>query len=273
MSILDRYPTLKHQLEIGTNIYVAFCTPMYGGVGLVDYFGSLINTMNLLDSVGIKHKYFFTKQESLIQRARNTLVGLALNIPEITHIFFVDGDIQWNSTDVLGLLNNDVDLVGGIYPKKSYNFKGMVKADEILKGKATNKYSVDIPDDAYLKHHLVSYNLNTCGSNTITNGLVEVQHIATGFMMIKRGVFEKMIIAHPEWEYLDNIHTPPLVDIKFYAFFECLIKDKYYLSEDWTFCERWKELGGKVYANVCIPLTHIGTVGYEGRLLSTLNVT
>ena len=56
MSILDRYPTLKHQLEIGTNIYVAFCTPMYGGVGLVDYFGSLINKrLFLIDKHGKKY--------------------------------------------------------------------------------------------------------------------------------------------------------------------------------------------------------------------------
>lgn len=271
MSILDRYPNLKEKIESGENICVALCTPMYGGVGMLDYFLSLMNTKKLFDKIGIKHIFLYTKQESLVQRARNSIVGYALEIPDVTHIFFIDADIQWNEFDVLLLLENNVDIVGGIYPKKAYNFKRMINVDEILKTKENNKYNGDISDELYLKHHLVDYNLNGCGNTKIENGLLEVRHIATGFMMIKRQVFEKLIEAHPEWEYKDDIHNPP-VNTKFYSFFDCVIKDMHYLSEDWTFCDRWRETGGKIYANITIPLVHIGTIAYEGRILSTLPI-
>lgn len=271
MSILDNFPKLKERLAGGEKICVAICTPMYGGVAILDYFLSYMNTTKLLESVGIEHKFLYTKQESLIQRARNTVVGFALNSPDVTHVFFIDGDIQWNPSDVLLLLENDLEIVGGIYPKKSYNFKKILNCEEILKLKNSNKFNENISDESFLKHHLVNYNLNGCGNTKVENGILEVRHIATGFMMIKREVFTKMAAAHPEWEYKDDIFDPPL-DIKFYSFFDCVIKEGHYLSEDWTFCDRWREMGGKIHANITIPLNHVGNVAYEGRILSTLSV-
>ncbi len=271
MSIIDNFPKLKQNLANGEKIYVAICTPMYGGVGSVDYFISLMNTQKLFDSVGIQYNFFYTKQESLVQRARNTVVAYALDIKEVTHILFIDADIQWNPDDVLLLLENDVDIVGGVYPKKSYNFKKVLNVDDVLKTKKANKYNDNIPNELYLKHHLVDYNLNGYGESKIEGGIVQVKHIANGFMMIKRKVFENMILEHPEWEYIDDTHNPQL-KIKFYSFFDCIIKNKHYLSEDWTFCERWEEMGGKIYANITIPLNHIGTIAYEGRILSTIPI-
>lgn len=271
MSTLEKLPNLKKRLADGEKICVSICTPMYGGVGMVDYFVSLMKTKELLQSLGIGYKYHVTKQESLVQRARNTLVGYVLNDSESTHVFFIDADISWNEYDVLLLLENNLDVVGGIYPKKAFNFKKMLHPEEILKFKSANKYNEDIPDETFLKHHLVNYNLNGTGQTKIENGLIEVRHIATGFMMIKRSVFEKMIEAHPEWEYVDDLHVP-LLDMKFYSFFDCGIRDKHYMSEDWLFCDRWTDMGGKIYANIIIPLNHTGTICYEGRILSTLQI-
>lgn len=270
MEILDRYPNLKSQMET-TKLCVAILTPMYGGVGLVDYFVSLMRTKEVLNALKIGYKFFYTKQESLVQRARNTLVGLALEDPEITHIFFIDADIQWNEYDVLLLLENNCDVVGGIYPKKAYNFSKILKTNDIVKLKNINKFNSEISDESFLKHNLLDYNLNGSGNTKVENGLLEVRHIATGFMMIKRSVFEKMILLHPEWQYDDDIHNPP-IKTKFYSFFDCVIKDRHYLSEDWTFCDRWREMDGKIYANITIALNHVGTICYEGRLLSTLPI-
>lgn len=272
MSVIERYPNLKQKLSQGEKICVAICTPMYGGVGHVDYFVSLIKTKDLLESLQIGHRFYHTKQESLVQRARNTLVGYALEDPTVTHIFFIDADINWNEFDVLLLLENNLDIVGGIYPKKAFDFKKILKLNDILKLKDINKFNSDISDESFLKHCLVNYNLNGCGNPKIENGLIEVRHIATGFMMIKRNVFDKMIKTHPEWEYIDDIHNPQ-ISTKFYAFFDCEIKDKQYLSEDWLFCDRWRNMEGKIYANITIPLSHIGTVCYEGRILSTLPIS
>lgn len=271
MSILDIFPKLKNKLDNNDKISVAICTPIYGNVANVDFFLCLMRTQKLLDSVKIENHFYHTKQESLVQRARNTLVAKALDNKSITHIFFIDSDIVWNENDVLSLLENDLEIVGGIYPKKSLNFEKILNTNEILNSKNTNEYNKNVSDENFLKHHLVNYNFNGYENSRIENGIIEVKHLATGFMMIKREVFDKMMIEHPEWEYLDDSHVPPL-NMKFYSFFDCGIKNKQYLSEDWLFCERWCSMGGKVYADVIIQLTHIGTFFYEGRMLSILDI-
>ena len=55
-----------------------------------------------------------------------------------------------------------------------------------------------------------------------------------------------------------------------YALFDCGVEEGEYLSEDWLFCSRWRKLGGSVYMNITIPLTHTGSVDYKGNLLYSL---
>ena len=31
-----------------------------------------------------------------------------------------------------------------------------------------------------------------------------------------------------------------------------------YLTEDWSFCRRWRELGGTIWADTSIKLVHVG---------------
>lgn len=271
MDILNNFPNLKLRLENEEKICIAICTPFYGGIGTVDYFACLMDTIDLLKSVGIKHHFLNLKYESLIQRGRNTLVAMALNYSDTTHVFFIDSDIKWNAHDVLKLINNDKPLVAGIYPKKIYQFDKLKKIDKILEMKKFS-YNESLSDNDIIKHNLVYYNLNFTDSRKIEGNLLEVKHVATGFMMIKRSVFDTLKERHPEWEYKDDINLEKISNL--YAYFDCYISQetKQYLSEDWAFCERWKECGGKIYADLTIPLTHIGPIGYEGRIMSCIGV-
>lgn len=268
--MLEKCVQLKTRLEGGEKIHVAICTPLYGGIGMVDYFTSLMDTISMLRSLGIGCEFFYLKYESLIQRGRNTLCTLALNKPEVTHVLFIDSDIKWHQYDVLKLLNDDKQLVGGLYPKKSLNHNRIFNIEQILKMKES-KYNSGVSDEQIIKHHLVDYNLNFSDNRKVnTDGTMEVKYIATGFMMIKREVFNRMKEMHPEWAYVDDIHKNQIPNL--YAYFDCFIFEGRYLSEDWGFCERWRQCGGEVYADLLIPLTHIGTFNYEGRILSTLKL-
>ena len=37
------------------------------------------------------------------------------------------------------------------------------------------------------------------------------------------------------------------------------------LSEDYSFCHRWRQCGGEVWANISHPITHVGLHRYAGR--------
>jgi hypothetical protein len=43
-----------------------------------------------------------------------------------------------------------------------------------------------------------------------------------------------------------------------------------YLSEDYAFCRRWRDLGGEIWADTEAPLTHVGAAAYSGSLMQAL---
>ena len=38
-----------------------------------------------------------------------------------------------------------------------------------------------------------------------------------------------------------------------------------YISEDYTFCQRWRDIGGKIQIDVSVPLNHIGHYAFNGN--------
>ena len=90
-------------------------------------------------------------------------------------------------------------------------------------------------------------------------------------MMIKRAVIEKMSEAFPYTKYTDDVNYLEEHENQYaYALFDCGVEDGHYLSEDWMFCNRWRKLGGKIYVDVSINLSHTGIEQYNGSFLSTL---
>jgi hypothetical protein len=93
-------------------------------------------------------------------------------------------------------------------------------------------------------------------------------YAATGFMMIKRSVFERLIAAHPERAYTsDHVYTGERNERSYHALFECGIdpQTREYLSEDFGFCRLWRELGGKIWLDVEAPLVHTGAHDFIGE--------
>ena len=43
-----------------------------------------------------------------------------------------------------------------------------------------------------------------------------------------------------------------------------MIENGRYLSEDYTFCRRWQNMGGKVYVDPHVILDHVGTYTFKG---------
>jgi len=39
-----------------------------------------------------------------------------------------------------------------------------------------------------------------------------------------------------------------------------------YLSEDFSFCKRWTDMGGEIWADLESRLTHVGTMSFRGDI-------
>jgi hypothetical protein len=218
----------------------------------------------------------------LVSRARNNLVARAMNNPKTTHIMFIDSDISWDPMEIIKLMLADKQLVGGIYPLKYYDWKDLVRdknnpynsnvVQSWINRKNQSQFKDIIQYEDLVQHKLLKYNVNYMNNTlNIEKNLAEVRHLATGFMMFKRDVIEKMSRAFPSTKYVDDVQFLNGTENDFaFALFYCCVIDDHYMSEDWMFCERWRQMGGKIFIDVSIPLSHSGTETFRGCYLSSL---
>lgn len=255
-------------------------TPHYGGMCHVTYMNSLIATISRMKEVGVELHLEFCNNDSLVSRARNNLVAKAMTNPNMTHMLFIDNDITWDPDSILKLLIADKPLVGGIYPLKHYNWEKLVSTNpenpnvvqNWIDRKNQSMFRDAIQDVDLVHHRMLSYNLNL-STNTlqIENNLTTVRHIATGFMMIKRKVIEKMQQAFPSTKYVDDVgFLSPKESEQAFALFDCGVEEGHYFSEDWLFCHRWTKMGGTIHVDVTINLNHTGPVDYRGCYLASV---
>jgi hypothetical protein len=81
-------------------------------------------------------------------------------------------------------------------------------------------------------------------------------------MMIRRQVFETLK-THPAVKKFNNdIGLPKELDPHMYTFFDTAVRENRYYSEDWTFCENWRDTGGEVWVDRRVHLRHTGNFVY-----------
>lgn len=87
--------------------------------------------------------------------------------------------------------------------------------------------------------------------------------------MLRRQMLLAMIARYPELRYAHE-HRPndPLESSPWrYALFNCFVDETgTYLSEDFSFCRRWTDMGGEIWIDLRSRLTHLGAVSFEGDL-------
>jgi hypothetical protein len=228
-------PAQTGQMNIQVNLdylkttRVHMCMPCYGGQLTESTFMSYIKWANTARQLGLDWTVETMTNESLISRARNTLTAKFLHTKESTHLMFIDADIGWEPWHLLVMLDAQKDVIGGLYPMKSLPIKWCVNG---------------IPGQP---------------EPGPENNLIEVSKTGTGFMLIKRDVFEKLD-AHPATKpFKNDIGLDPSLDPYMKTYFDTAVREGRYYSEDWTFCENWRDIGGQVWVDKRVLLRHTGT--------------
>lgn len=234
-----------------SKIFIA--TPMYGGKASALYVHSLLMLQNLCVDQNVDLTWRFLTTESLITRGRNCLVNDFLQ-SDCQHFMSIDADIGFAAGDVLDLVNSGLDIVCGLYPMKFIDWSRV--QERILSGSDVSTVFQDCSPA------VCNWLADTAGPGEHEN-LVEIQEAGTGFMCVKRSVFEIMQ-PHVPW-YRGN--RPEELNTKIYEFFATSIdpQSEVLLSEDYHFCHLWRKLGGKVHAKLDINLTHIGDFAYQNQ--------
>ena len=237
-----------------SNIFIGI--PMYGGVCTGENAIGHINATKLFLDRGIGYNWQFLYNESLITRARNGLVKMFYQT-DCTHLLFIDADISYRAEDIVSMIDADKDITCGVYPKKRIAWERI--NDALAKG--------IIGED--LKHYtgdLVINKLNYVDTPIADKSEpVEIFNGGTGFMLIKRSVFD---LLKPHCPTYTNDMLPGQQEIVTEYFATSIEPDSNrLLSEDYHFCRLARLNGIKVWAAPWVELGHIGSYKFEGKLL------
>jgi hypothetical protein len=232
---------------------------MYGGMCTGYFTNSLIAMTNVMKHHDIDMSFSCMFNESLIQRGRNALAHQFLK-SKCTHLLFIDADIKFDPNHIPPMIDADVDILCGIYPKKEIDWNGVKRAaDEGVEAKELAKRT------GSLVVNLVDY----AGAVTVPiDKPVEIWAGGTGFMLIKREVLEgladKVSSYNNDVTIINGNITERIVE-----YFACSIEPETerLLSEDYHFCRVARLNGYKIYAAPWVTLGHFGTYLFEGGLL------
>ena len=213
---------------------IKILTPCFGGQVQVSYMHSIINFYSYARQNGINFSFLTLPGCSLISLGRSMMLKKALEESDWTHVMWIDADIEFEPQCIHSMILDDKDIIGGLYPKK------------------------DLPIDF--------------ASSPMPNGehskdSFETIYVATGFMLVKRDVILKMYEHYREELEFQYQGTQGIVHL-----FDPIIDESgTYLTEDYAFCKRARDMGYKCYMSNKFELPHTGTFSYsaahENRLL------
>lgn len=248
--------------------------PMYGGMAHGLFMMSCLRIQSLMAANNVDTRFSFLFNESLITRARNYLVDEFLR-SDCTHLLFIDADVQVVPEDVLTLMALEKEIIGGPYPKKTINWEAIANAA---------RKNPDMPPND-LEKLVGSFVFNLDKNTPVGKGEkklliyepTEVLEIGTGYMLIKREVFNTMNKKLPQIKYRpDHVGQENFDGSRYiHAYFDTVIDTKEsitgggtdrYLSEDYMFCQMWRKIGGKIFLCPWMKTIHVGSYGFIGDL-------
>lgn len=254
-----RHPFFRPNLQ-GKKLFVG--VPVYSEQKT--QFSACISALQAMKPLPIELHY---GQGDGVARCRNQLTAEFLR-GDCTHMLMIDADILFSPDHVARIVSHDCPIVAGAYPKKQ---------------EGPLEWVINTLPDQPMQ--------------AAPNGLLPVRYVGTGFICVKREVFEQMREAYPESSYLADygarvkefefwpmrVYRPPddqahmdarrLLEFNEKrtepsAFLAAILREFIankpdldpgrYLSEDWFFCQRWLDMGGTVYLDTGTILKHIG---------------
>lgn len=243
--------------------YPFIALPCYDRQLTEPFFMSMMKSAMRFRDLGLKFA-ISTISDSLISRARNQLVAKFMANEQFTHLMFIDVDLGFNPDDILKMLWHDKEIMTGAYPIKEINW-------EKVKEKATSGTEAKDLLEASLRY-VVNPAYHGENKVRVNNGALSIYDAGTGFMLIKREVFERMFEEYPELKYNDD--TGSLREnerLYSYALFNSYVDETgRFLSEDYGFGRYWQKMDGEVWVDPSIELTHLGRMEYTGSMVNWL---
>jgi len=201
--------------------------PSYASVSLAFVY-ALATSIKELQARGISCGLMLLQGHCHVDDARNDLAKEVLK-EGYQQLIFIDADMLWRADDLARLIAAPEDMVAGIA-----------------------RYKLD--DESYPCRHL-----HTAELHANVHGHIEVEGVPTAFLKIRRYVLES--VAAVSKSYLvredDTERTPMLFE-------RTIATDGRRFSGDYSFCHKWRAIGGSIFIDPMARLGHIGEKEFSG---------
>lgn len=213
--------------------HVTVAVPAYAGTVHILTLRSLLHDCVALAGRGDRFSLIDDCGNGQIMDARAEICIKFLALEDSDALVFVDHDVHWEAGALLRLVDYPVDVVAGVYPYRKDPIEFPVRYAD------TEELWAD-PE----------------------TGLLEVAGVPGGFLKISRECLAEMVAHYSDLEFV----TDKVPGGKAVGLFEPYRIGKKKLSEDYSFCQRWRDMGGKVWIEPLLNMGHVGNKSFKGNL-------
>lgn len=242
-------------------IFVA--SPVYGAACYMPYVSGILSLQRACLAAGIGFEHFYVSGTALLHQQRNVLVSAFMHHSSLSHLLFVDADVGFEGEDILRMLQSGKEMVLGPYPAKHINWAAVVEAARRMPEASPAEIALRAAD------YSTNFYGNEKQGHFQPNELNEIYAGGTGLMLLAATVFTQLDAAYPaaRGQFPDAYrHLVPGVNELVEHFQFVTETDGRLLSEDLTFCKKWRDIGGKLYAAPWVRSVHVGPYYFKGEL-------
>lgn len=217
---------------------VMIATPTGSGRYERSYMKAWRATIDLLRDCKVKVDWIEMPYCADLALSRAKLMGTFIR-SSYSHLMMIDDDMGWRPWDVVRLLQAKRDFIAAAGPMRQ----------------------------GYPINYCVNFAAG--GVQAHSGGELEAEKVGGAFVLLSRRCVEQMAAAYPDLEAVTTDNGLPDVFLFDPVFVESGGK-RWRFSEDYSFCWRWRQIGGKIYVLPDVPLDHSGPHTFSGALSSVL---
>ena len=243
------------------NVYLG--TPVGGGMVVHDYLHSVMAIQRHFDTLGWG-LHVSTRPDGLVTRSRNGFASAVVRDEAFTHLMMLDADVTIAPQAVERMVRFGRDVVGAGVPLRQVEWTRVRDLLDVVPDATADQMRA-------VSHRFAAWFEPPGGAREPVDGFLQALVIGSAAMLISRDALVRMTQTECVDEYQSGGHADD-GEQSGWTFFDPFVSDAgVYLSEDYAFCQRWRDIGGQVWVDLESPTRHIGPVPIHGDIATTLS--
>lgn len=235
--------------------------PTHSATMVVQCVDTLLGLQRLLLQRGDDFEFLY-QTGATISQVRNLIVAAFL-ASDADVLLMLDADQAMSPSDIMRMLDFKKSFVGVICPRRAYDWSRVTLSETTTTETVVQQAMRFV---GWLK-------TESDGQVNVVDGFSLATHVGTGILLLRREVFTRLMDFYPGQRargFGTDVHTS-FDPGERWGFFNPIENNLGIpLSEDLSFCRRWSEAGGEIWADIVSPTSHIGPHAFAGSYFDHL---